>query len=485
MCRTIHKVKEEEMSAKRVLLAVLVASIVMLAVGIGPGAQALPPAQEPEPAGATIPYAGRLRDDAGQPVDDGAYDLTFALYDDPAGGELLWSEVQSGVRVQDGAFVTMLGSVNGFPGDVLDGQERWLAVAVRGPGEATFTALAPRQRVSATASTAPASPTADAACPHDHFGEQWIGTGSDGLLIATSNWTGLTAWSDYYIGVAGISTPYSVVWPSGHEYGVFGYSYSDHGVYGQTNGDWSWISGVYGKATKDHANGVTGWNDAGGPGVYAYSQTGSALHASQVGVDLTLLDPPAIYVYTDFGDALYTEVGDPLNWAGKFNGPVWVMGYLQNSSGGFKIDHPLDPENQYLTHSFVESPDMKNMYDGVVVLEADGTAWVELPAWFESLNQDFRYQLTPIGAPGPNLYIAQEIQDNRFQIAGGTPGLKVSWQVTGIRHDPYAEAHPLPVEEDKPAEEQGTYLHPVEYGQPETSGLDSQRGQDPQAGGGP
>ena len=100
---------------------------------------------------------------------------------------------------------------------------------------------------------------------------------------------------------------------------------------------------------------------------------------------------------------------------------------------------------------------------------------MQLPDWFEALNRDFRYQLTPIGAPAPNLYVAQEIQDNRFQIAGGKPDLKVSWQVTGIRHDPYAEAYRIPVEEMKPEGERGTYLHPEAWGQPESLGLDYRR----------
>ncbi|HZS44870.1 MAG TPA: hypothetical protein VFC63_07180, partial [Blastocatellia bacterium] len=58
------------------------------------------------------------------------------------------------------------------------------------------------------------------------------------------------------------------------------------------------------------------------------------------------------------------------------------------------------------------------------------------------------------------VYIASEIKNNKFKIAGGRPGLKISWQITGIRHDAYANAHRIPVEEDKPADEQGTYLHP-------------------------
>ncbi len=105
-----------------------------------------------------------------------------------------------------------------------------------------------------------------------------------------------------------------------------------------------------------------------------------------------------------------------------------------------------------------------------------------MPDWFEALNQDFRYQLTPIGAPMPGLYIAQEVQDNRFKIAGGEPGNKVSWQVTGIHHDPYAEQNRIPVEEAKPDSEQGSYLYPQGYGQPDSAGRDYDVGQAMDAG---
>jgi hypothetical protein len=154
-----------------------------------------------------------------------------------------------------------------------------------------------------------------------------------------------------------------------------------------------------------------------------------------------------------------------------FVGDVDVTGNLSKGSGSFKIDHPLDPANKYLYHSFVESPDMMNIYNGNAVLDKHGRAWIELPEWFEVLNREFRYQLTAIGAPGPNLYIAQEIEGNRFKIAGGKPGMRVSWQVTGVRQDPYAEAHRIKVEEDKPSDERGYYLHPKEYSQPEEKGI--------------
>jgi hypothetical protein len=132
----------------------------------------------------------------------------------------------------------------------------------------------------------------------------------------------------------------------------------------------------------------------------------------------------------------------------------------------FHIDHPLDPANKFLNHVSVESSDMKNIYDGVVVLDHNGRAVVTLPDWFQALNTDFRYQLTAIGAPGPSLYVAEEIENNRFKIAGGTPGMKVSWQVTGIRHDAWAKANPVAVEEDKSDAERGYYLSPGSFGQP-------------------
>ena len=158
--------------------------------------------------------------------------------------------------------------------------------------------------------------------------------------------------------------------------------------------------------------------------------------------------------------------------AGHFFGNVVVQGTIEKSGGSFKIDHPLDPANKYLYHSFVESPDMKNIYDGVVRLDADGAAVVELPEWFEALNKDFRYLLTPVGAPMPGLYIAEEVSGNRFRIAGGQPGSKVSWQVTGVRQDAYANKHRISVEEDKPERERGYYLHPEVFNQAEEKSIE-------------
>jgi hypothetical protein len=166
------------------------------------------------------------------------------------------------------------------------------------------------------------------------------------------------------------------------------------------------------------------------------------------------------------------ENGAVAGLAGKFNGDVQVTGVLSKGGGSFKIDHPLDPENRYLYHSFVESPDMMNIYNGIVSLDNNGEAVVEMPDWFGALNRNFRYLLTAVGAPMPGLYIAEEIANNRFKISGGMAGMKVSWQVTGVRQDAWANKNRIKVEEDKSETERGHYLHPEAFGKAEERGVE-------------
>jgi hypothetical protein len=245
--------------------------------------------------------------------------------------------------------------------------------------------------------------------------------------------------------------------------------------------------------------GVFGESNSGGQGVKGHSQIGtgvlgdSAEHfgvngssQSSAGAAGSSQDGFGVFGMSSNSAGLYCENFNDNDYAAILNGKVQITGNLEKAGGSFKIDHPLDPANKYLSHSFVESPDMKNVYDGVVVLDRKGKAEIDLPNWFGTLNKDFRYQLTAIGAPGPNLYIAEEISEatttkysnrssnnnnSRFKIAGGTSGMKVSWQVTGIRKDPWANAHRIRVEEDKPDKERGYYLHPDLYRQPEDKGI--------------
>jgi hypothetical protein len=165
----------------------------------------------------------------------------------------------------------------------------------------------------------------------------------------------------------------------------------------------------------------------------------------------------------DAGSATY-------NYAGYFSGDVHVSGTFSKSGGSFKIDHPQDPANKYLVHSFVESPDMMNIYNGNVTTSSNGIAVVELPSYFEVLNMDFRYQLTVIGEFAQAI-IKEEISGNQFTIQTDKPHVKVSWQVTGVRNDAWAQANRIEVEVDKGDLEKGLYLHPELYGKSEAMGL--------------
>lgn len=223
--------------------------------------------------------------------------------------------------------------------------------------------------------------------------------------------------------------------------GVMGESSSDtgSGVYGISHGPRG--NGVSGYADGDAGAGVSGTSASSGDGVRGTARGGL------------------------YGIGVHGIATEGSTIAGFFEGNVYVTGNLVKSSGTFKIDHPLDPENKYLSHSFVESPDMMNIYNGNVTTDDKGEVVVVMPSYFTALNRQFRYQLTVVGQFAQAI-IASEIENNRFTIKTNKPRVKVSWQVTGVRQDAYAEAHRIQVEEQKPAEERGTYLNPEAFGQP-------------------
>jgi hypothetical protein len=162
--------------------------------------------------------------------------------------------------------------------------------------------------------------------------------------------------------------------------------------------------------------------------------------------------------------------GATVGLAGEFLGDVEVSGNLAKGGGSFKIDHPLDPENKYLYHSFVESPDMKNIYDGNITTDANGEAVVEMPDYFEALNRDFRYQLTVIGTFAQAM-VAEKLKGNQFRIKTNAPNVEVSWQVTGVRQDAFANKNRIKVEVPKEGKERGKYLHPEAFNQPQERGI--------------
>lgn len=230
------------------------------------------------------------------------------------------------------------------------------------------------------------------------------------------------------------------------------------------------VAGVKGTITASspgsHAAGVWGvastTTSSAGYGVAGY-------HAQNNGVGV------AGFIATGgFGVGVLGKSGGGSSFAGFFDGNTQVLGTLSKSGGSFKIDHPLDPANKTLSHSFVESPDMMNVYNGVVRTDPSGYATVTMPEWFETLNRDFRYQLTIIDEADSGWALAKvvrEMSGNEFTIRTNLPNQKVSWQVTGIRQDKWANANRIPVEQDKPAHERGKYLNPIEFGQPASMGI--------------
>lgn len=211
------------------------------------------------------------------------------------------------------------------------------------------------------------------------------------------------------------------------------------------------------EALSEHLEGTTGeWNEK--------TDLASGTRTTDVGGDLEFLR-----FLDEFNEAIIalakdTNSGNQTGFALLPNagmvdvfGSLQVNGNLSKMSGTFKIDHPLDPRNKYLYHSFVESPDMMNVYNGNITTDANGFATVTLPDYFETLNRDFRYQLTVIGSFARAI-VQQEVSDNAFVIQTDAPHIKVSWQVTGIRQDPYAEANRVQVEVAKEPAMQGKLL---------------------------
>lgn len=318
------------MPTRLTTLVVIIAAIVLLSIGAGmvsrSAAQTTSTDQGSASAGVTIPYAGRLTDDASQPFADEAYNFLFALYDAPAGGANLWSEVQTGVKVRSGAFAVLLGSVKPIPPATLRDEQRWLEVQVRGPRDADFTALAPRQVLSidAAKTDAPAGVAAGPACAHDHLTENWIGSNAFYAfrIENTGNGDGIQGWA---IG-AGYSGLYGRHSANGN--GVFGRSVSGDGVAGESAGNGK--SGVYGHSV---------YNAFGGYGVYGTSDYGRGIQGQDGGPDPD--DSYAIYALGDMRTTDDLSAQDQLTVGGlaTFSGGKsgFVVDFAQNDD-----DVPLE-----------------------------------------------------------------------------------------------------------------------------------------------
>jgi hypothetical protein len=308
------------------------------------------------------------------------------------------------------------------------------------------------------------------------YGVYGVSASTDGQGVA--GWASATEGSTY--GVRGQADSSDGTGVAGYAQSTTGYA---TGVDGQSRS--SDGTGVHGLAYSSSGNARGVWGESRSQS--GYGVLGEAISKTGVnaGVEGTSASPDGYGVYgyassttgTNYAVAGYTR--SSAGYAGYFSGNLHVTGAFTCSGGkAFKIDHPLDPANQYLYHYSLESSEVLNQYSGNVTLDAQGDGWVQLPDWFQLMNTDFRYQLTPIGAPAPSLHVAQEVEGNRFGISGGEPGMKVSWSVTALRADPYMQQNPHPLVQEKPESERGTYLSPESYGQPGALGLDYQRAQE-------
>ncbi|MGH1388240.1 hypothetical protein [Kordia sp.] len=229
---------------------------------------------------------------------------------------------------------------------------------------------------------------------------------------------------------------------------------SASGVFGRNTGTGN---GIYGFNFGGTGNGVYGQTDtAGGTGVYGLSQSsGYAIQGENTG------SGSGVFGLTSHTGS-YGVVGQN---TGVSNNAIHANGNLSASgTKTFKIDHPLDPENKYLKHFSIESNEILNVYRGIATFDANGKAVIAMPDYYESINKNPSYQLTPIGAAMSGLYIERELTNGNFVIAGGISGKKVSWQLTAERNDPYLKQNPKErfVEVDK-GENRGKYLMPHLY----------------------
>lgn len=467
-----------------------------------------------------ISYQGLLYDTGSRA--NGVYDLQFDLYTDetPGGPDVIVAtEIVTDVPVSNGVFTVEIP----FNPLAFNGDPRYLQVACRPQGSGAYTTLLPRQALTDTPTAVHADVADTLALPATLSGFTTGSTqglleiehtnlNSGSALRCESPWSALVALAGNTSGAPVAAIAPVAVLGSGQAMGVAGTSGSGVGVRGAsatgTGGEFSIANTgnalsaytLFGAgdshaavfetsnasntlatvlasslSTQNYAYALHGRITSTSPGAFATAVRGE--NKSTTGNGVGVWGSQAGSGWGVYGTAGTNGIGvygvaPTPGYAGYFQGDlrvtgnVHVAGTLSKAAGSFLIDHPLDPENKTLSHSFVESPDMKNIYDGVATLDADGRAEVSLPDYFEALNKDFRYQLTCLGGYAP-VFIEREISANSFVIAGGKPGMRVSWQVTGARHDAYAVEHPIVVEADKPDDERGRYLNPGAFGMPD------------------
>lgn len=241
---------------------------------------------------------------------------------------------------------------------------------------------------------------------------------------------------------------------TGNACGVIGDGY--YGVWGQTAYGQAGTFGM--NARTDGGWGVEGQGFNGTIGLTVQEQ-GYGVYGENMSTGIT---------YNNIGVAGLGYIGV---WGETNSGGFGVYSNGELGSSGFKsfmIDHPLDPENKYLKHFCIESPEVLNLYRGVITLDANGNATIEMPNYFEAININYSYNLTAIGSSAPGLFVKEEISNGKFTVSGGNPNMKVSWTVYAQRNDEYAKQYQSAsqVEVEKRDGNKGKYLMPELYNQP-------------------
>ena len=418
---------------------------------------------------------------------NGACDFQFSLWDaETAGVQFGFVQDELALAVSKGRFTAVLNDLNNF-NSAISGSAAWLEIGVRCPaGSGEYTTLSPRQQLTAAPYALSLRPGAEIIgstggetilhvandyVPPDNFSSS-IGIWSEGVTEGIFGYSS----SDGGIGVKGLNidgtgtegTGNMGVAGYGGIYGVYGYGPASVsiGVFGDTligtgvaGGSESGAGGYF-QSGAPCCNGaaVKAWNTSSGIGVWASSGTNAALFGqggSGVVGEATF----------NGGSGVIGRLGASVTsgWAGQFLGNVDVTGTINGAASLTQIDHPLDPANRFLNQSAIVSPEMLVMVNGNAVTGEDGFAVVHLPEWLTALAGDYRYQLTPVGQFAQAI-VASKVQDGQFTIQTDKAKVEVSWQVSGVRMDAYAQQHPLVVEQTKPDELQGKYLHPALYG---------------------
>lgn len=444
----------------------------------------------------TITYQGRLTN-AGTAA-TGNFDLQFQLFDQQTNGNAVGSIVSTpNTAVTNGVFTVALDfGISAFN----TRGKRWLEIRVRqAGGTSAYATLAPRQPLTDTPFAVFAANAANAANADqlggyslNYFTLTYDSRLSDaraptaGSANYIQNSTAQQANSNFNVSGSGtlggtLSADTVTANSSATNNVILGQSTSTIGTWLSLRNN-STGGGIWNIISSGSANGegagnllfnntggtrlILGGNGSltngggvlargGAPGANGANNNGYAFSGNNGDNDSGLFSEAngQVSLFTNSGERV-RAIDSGVNVYGNLT----VTGAISGATKNFKIDHPLDPLNKTLTYTSVESPDMMNIYNGNVLTDASGEAIVQMPAYFEALNKDFRYQLTVIGQFAQAI-VAEEIAGNQFKIKTDKPNVKVSWQVTGIRHDKFAEDNRKQVEENKTAADKGRCLY--------------------------